>query len=70
VHVLARISSADKIFLLVPDAIFTQWNRVNERVTVLTHEQTTFILGEENMEPDQPFKQFLTSLTKRRDSIN
>jgi len=57
VHVLAKISSADKIFLLVADAIFTEWNRVNERVTVFAYEQTTFILGGENvMEPDQTLK--------------
>jgi hypothetical protein len=37
-HVSAKISSTDKLFLLVADAVFTL-NRVYEWVIVLTHDQ-------------------------------
>jgi hypothetical protein len=44
---------------------------VNERVTVLACKHTMYILGGETiMEPDQTFKQFLTSLTEDRESMN
>jgi hypothetical protein len=52
-HDLAKIYSTYKLLRLVADAIF---KTMNERVTVLTHDEM-FILGDENiMESDQTLK--------------
>jgi hypothetical protein len=51
-HVLAKISPANAFYLQQTPFCSTE-QRVNERVTVLTHEQMVFNLGSENvMEPD------------------
>lgn len=44
---------------------------MNERVTVLSHEQTIVILGCENIvESDHMFRYFLISLTEGKESMN
>jgi hypothetical protein len=61
VHVSAKISFTDRI----GHHFYVAKQRVNEGVTLLSHERTTFILGGKDiMEPDQTFKWFLTSVTE------
>jgi hypothetical protein len=56
-HVLAKISSTDKLSTCSRSHFYSAEQRVNERATMLTYDQMMFILGGENiMYPDQTFK--------------
>jgi hypothetical protein len=71
-NVSAKISSADKLLTASSRRhVYFAEQRVNERVTVLTHDQAIFIFGGKYlMEPDQTFKSFFTSVTDDKERMN